>query len=45
MNAKKYIAVFAGISVAGLALHLIADFWLPMLIGGCLTLLVARVVR
>jgi hypothetical protein len=45
MNAKLYIAAFAGISMTGLALQIVGDFWLPMLLGAGVTLLIARFVR
>lgn len=45
MSAKVYIAVFAGISMTGLCLHIVGDFWLPMLLGALVTLLIARLLR
>lgn len=45
MNPHPYIAVFAGISITALTLQIIDDFWLPMLLGAAVTVLIARWAR
>ena len=45
MNPHPYIAVFAGISITALTLQIIDDFWLPMILGAAVTVLIARWTR
>ncbi|WP_367872499.1 hypothetical protein [Luteolibacter sp. Populi] len=45
MNPHPYIAVFAGISIAALSLQIVQDFWVPMILGALVTVLIARWTR
>ena len=45
MSAKTTITGFALIAMVGLCLHIVRDFWLPMVLGAFFTMLIARFVR
>ncbi|MEI6606147.1 MAG: hypothetical protein WCP35_12610 [Verrucomicrobiota bacterium] len=45
MKLTSYIHIFAGISITALCLHIMSDFWLPMIIGGIAMFVVAMILR
>ena len=45
MKPHLYIHIFAGISITALAMTILADFWLPMLVGAVTAVLLVRLSR
>jgi uncharacterized membrane protein AbrB (regulator of aidB expression) len=45
MNANLIVSVFAGLSIAALSLQIVRDFWVPMILGVVVTILISRLTR